>query len=252
MFKVLLVEDSSDSYQLVNRALGGSVHLEWARTQREASTLLEKKDFDLILLDVMLPDGNGFQLCSVLQTHERWKNIPVILLTAKSSVHDKVMAFSIGADDHISKPFDSMELKARVDARLRKRERLIQASDTVICNDIEINKRTQKVRVMDSGENRELDLTPMEFKILLLMASKPNVVLTREEILNKVWGENIHVYNRSVDTHVSKLRKKLGSKGENIVSVHGTGYRFVSEATEKPVLNIDNGAGPDLRFGRSG
>ena len=233
MHNVLLVEDSSDAFNLVKRALGSSVHLEWAKSLGEASRTLQKKNFDLILLDVMLPDGDGYRLCSILQTDDQLKNVPVIFLTAKNSVSDKVLGFSVGADDFISKPFDGLELKARVDSRLRKRDRERMESDILKLGDIEINKSTQKVQVFESGQNTDIDLTPIEFKLLLFLCKELNKVYSRDEILNSVWGESIHVYSRSVDTHISKLRKKLGSKANYIESVHGSGYRFVVDESAK-------------------
>jgi two-component system phosphate regulon response regulator PhoB len=238
MNQVLLVEDSADAYRLVQRALGSSVHLEWAQSQREAARLLEKKTYDLVLLDAGLPDGDGFQLCSVLQAHENWSSIPVILLTARNSVADRVLGFSVGADDFISKPFDPVELKARIDAKLRKRERMKQASDVVIADDLEINKRSQRAFLNENGKSQELDLTPLEFRLLLLLAGKSGGVLTRDELLDTAWGQNVHVYSRSVDTHISKLRKKLGTKSHYIESVHGSGYRFVGSKKENESMRM--------------
>ncbi len=212
MHNVLLVEDSSDAFNLVKRALGSSVHLEWAKSLGEASRTLQNKNFDLILLDVMLPDGDGYRLCSILQTDDQLKNVPVIFLTAKNSVSDKLLGFSVGADDFISKPFDGLELKARVDSRLRKRDRERMESDILKLGDVEINKSTQKVQIFENGQATDVDLTPIEFKLLLFLCKEVNKVYSRDEILNSVWGESIHVYSRSVDTHISKLRKKLGSK----------------------------------------
>lgn len=252
MYKILLVEDSTEAAQLVQRALGRPMHIEWARTVREASNLLAKKEFDLLLLDAHLPDGDGFHLCSLLQAQGGAHTMPIILLTAKNSISDKVMAFSLGADDFISKPFDGLELKARVEARLRKRESSQIASDVILCGDLEINKRTQKVHLITDGTSREIELTPREFRILLLLASQPNAVLSRDEILNKVWGENVHVYTRSVDTHVSKLRKKLGEKGELINSVHGMGYRLKNEAPRRTALEFGTAETPSLRLGHVG
>lgn len=226
MHSILLVEDSVDAYNLVKRAIGGSLHLEWTKSLAEATAILQKKAFDLILLDVMLPDGDGFRLCSVLQTDDQLKNIPVIFLTAKNSVSDKVLGFSVGADDFISKPFDPLELKARVESRLRKRDRERVESDILRIGELEINKSTQKVQILENGQAMDVDLTPIEFKLLLFLCKEINKVYSRDEILNSVWGESIHVYARSVDTHISKLRKKLGSKAGYIESVHGSGYRF--------------------------
>ena len=251
--KVLLVEDHVDAYQLVARALGQRVQLEWVKSQREAAIAIEKKDFDLILLDVTLPDGDGFHLCSILQAHEKWSNIPVIILSAKSSISDKVLGFSVGADDYIAKPFDALELRARVDAKLRKRERDQQAADTIVFDDLEINKSTQRVLINDNGQTSEVDLTPIEFKLLLFLANRANNVVTRDQILDTVWGEAVHVYSRSVDTHISKLRRKLGTKGQYIQSAHGAGYRFMTPANSHRHLNLDfknQNAGAELQYGR--
>jgi DNA-binding response OmpR family regulator len=117
---VLHVEDSVESFELVKRVLGSSVKLEWAKTLGEAYRKLEKQQFNLILLDVMLPDGDGYRLCSILQTVDERKYIPVIFLTAKNSTSDKIMGFSVGAVDFISKPVDPIELKLRVNAMFRK------------------------------------------------------------------------------------------------------------------------------------
>ena len=253
MNNVLLIEDSADAFQLVKRALGASVHLEWAKTVRQATEMLDRKCFDLILLDVSLPDGDGFQLCSVMQTHDRWKTIPVLFVTARNSVADRVLGFSVGADDFISKPYDLTELKARVDAKIRKRERMKAAADILVFDDLQINKASQKATVDGGGgAPRDLGLTPIEFKILLLLASQPGVVMSRDQILNSVWGENIHVYSRSVDTHISKLRKKLGDSCPYIASVHGAGYRFVGgtgEAGSSLPKSFATTQGRELRTG---
>lgn len=229
MHKILLVDDSTDSRNLVQRALGNSLHFEWAKDLKEAKEVLEKHQFDLILLDIMLPDGDGYQLCSILQTSSQFKNIPVIFLTGKTSVTDKVLGLSVGADDYITKPFEPLELKARVDARLRKKDRDKTESDIVKYGDVEINRNTQKVHIYDQGQSKNVDLTPIEFKLLLFLSKELNKVYGREEILSAIWGNDIHVYNRSVDTHISKLRKKLGPKANYIESVHGSGYRFTIE-----------------------
>jgi DNA-binding response OmpR family regulator len=123
MYKVLLVEDSSESYELVKRALSSSVQLEWAKSLADAYKAIQKKSFSLILLDVMLPDGDGYRLCSIMQNDDRIEKVPVIFLTAKNSVSDKVLGFLVGGDDFITKPFDMNELRTRVEARLRKLDR---------------------------------------------------------------------------------------------------------------------------------
>ncbi|MES2857507.1 MAG: response regulator transcription factor, partial [Bdellovibrionota bacterium] len=173
------------------------------------------------------------KLCSMLQSSGDFESIPIVFLTAKTSISDKVLGFQLGADDFITKPFDQLELKARVDSKIRRLERDKRESDIVRVGDLEINKSSQKAVVTTDGNTTELDLTPLEFKLLLLLANKPNHVFSRDEILNTVWGESIHVYSRSVDTHISKLRKKLDSYSGLIESVHGSGYR-IGAVTREP------------------
>jgi DNA-binding response OmpR family regulator len=123
MYKILLVEDSPESYELVKRALSSSIQVEWVKSLAEAYKAIQKKSFSLILLDVTLPDGDGYRLCSILQNDDSLEKVPVIFVTAKNTVSDKVLGFSVGGDDFITKPFDLNELRTRVEARLRKRDR---------------------------------------------------------------------------------------------------------------------------------
>jgi two-component system, OmpR family, phosphate regulon response regulator PhoB len=238
--KVLLIEDSIEAGQLVQRSLDPRIQIDWARSARDAVKKLEQNHFDMILLDNHLPDGDGIQLCSILQAHENWSRIPVIMITARASTPDKILAFTVGCDDYITKPFAPLELKARVEARLRKRERLAEESDRIITSGLHIDKRTHEVHVEEDGVLRKISLTPREFKILLLLASRPGVILSRDQILDAAWGENVYVCARNVDTHVSKLRKKLGSKADMIESAHRSGYRFIVGRNEKPAINLSN------------
>ncbi len=234
--KILVVEDSAESFQLVKRALGTGYMLECAPSLAEGVRMLNKIAYDLVLMDVMLPDGDGFGLCSILQSSDELKNIPIIFLTAKNSISDKVLGFQVGAEDFICKPFDPLELRARLESKLRKRERERHDSDIIRAGDLEINKSTQHVTIHEGSSPHRLDLTQIEFKLLVFLAKDPNVVFSRDEILNAVWGQSIHIYSRSVDTHISKLRKKLGHYDCYIESVHGTGYRFVNKAVESTTM----------------
>ncbi|MES2964993.1 MAG: response regulator transcription factor, partial [Bdellovibrionota bacterium] len=137
MSTILLVEDSVDSFNLVKRAMG-TIALDWAKNLAEANAFIQRKTYDLIILDVMLPDGDGYRLCSILQTDDRLKNVPVMFLTGKNSVSDKVLGFSVGADDFLTKPFDPIELKARVDSKLRRRQREKVEADVIRVGDLEI------------------------------------------------------------------------------------------------------------------
>lgn len=225
MQSVLVVEDCLDAVQLIKKSLG-QLHLRFAQTLREARALIETIKFDLILLDVLLPDGDSFGLCSVLQKSETYHCTPVMFLTAQDSVADKVLAFSVGADDYVTKPFDLSELRARVEARLRKRKFKKQKADVVELGGLTLDRDRQKVFVDSVGAPAEVALTATEYRLLAFLMAAPSQAYTRDEILNGVWGHSVHVYHRCVDTHISKLRRKLGQKAHYIRSAHGKGYCF--------------------------
>lgn len=226
MSKVLLVEDSKDCFSYVNHALGNTVELHWASNIASAMHELQKESFDLVLLDIGLPDGDGYHLCSLMQTDVRLQSVPVVFLTSATKTIDKVLAFSVGADDYITKPFDSLELKARVDSKLRRKLRASAESNVIRVGSLEVNLSAQRFHLYEGGEKHEIELTPIEYKLLVRMMKKPDQVFNRDELLNLIWGENVYIYPRSVDTHVSKLRKKLGGKANYIRSVHGRGYKI--------------------------
>ncbi|HEX4923945.1 MAG TPA: response regulator transcription factor [Bdellovibrionales bacterium] len=226
MFRILLVEDSPEAQKLVTSCLGQAYDLVAASTCAEATSLIRNGQYDLILLDVMLPDGDGYQLCSLIQNNESTRDIPIIFLTAKDSLPNKVMGFSLGADDYIVKPFDPLELRARVEAKLRRISRKKEASEIIQKGDIQVNIPFQRAYLLENGQKRDLGLTPIEFRLLLYFVQRLDQVLTREQLLLAVWGDDIHVSDRSIDTHVSKLRKKLSPKSDYIQSIYGTGYVF--------------------------
>lgn len=223
---LLLVEDSEDSYHLVSRALAPSISVSWARNCAEAKAALRVRAWDCILLDVVLPDGDGFQIASDIQKDEVLRKIPLIFLTGQNTLSDRVLGISIGADDYITKPFEAIELKARVENRIRKSQEKTQETESKRLGDLEIHMGLQKAFLWENGNKSEIDLTPIEFKLLLQLARDPQKVVTRDELMQSVWGENVHIISRSVDTHISKLRKKMGARSNYIRSVHGSGYQF--------------------------
>lgn len=222
--RILLVEDSKEVYRMVTQALGPAVTLDWADTVSSASEKLTKLSYDLILLDIELPDGNGLTLCSKI--HINCPRVPIFFITSHNDLSKKVLGFSAGADDYITKPFNLFELKARVDAKLKKQELLKEVGNCLKWKEIEINKSSQEVKVFDGNNFAMIELTALEFKLLTYFAAKPGTVISRNKILDDIWGKEIHVYARSVDTHVSKLRKKLRPVAQIIESIHGAGYKF--------------------------
>lgn len=224
MKTILLVDDSKEIFTMVSRAVESISELKWVECLEEARKILKQDSFDLILLDIELPDGNGVDLCSEINSMDA--QIPIFFLTSHEGLSDKVLGFSAGAEDYITKPFAPLELKARIEAKFKKADLIKKASDVMKWEELKINKARQEVHILDKGEFERVDLTALEFKLLMYFANKPFEVIHRDEILDKLWGEDVHVYARSVDTHVSKLRKKLGAVSHIIESVHGSGYKF--------------------------
>lgn len=209
---------------MVSRATESIAELQWAEDLNAARTALGKTTFDLVLLDIELPDGNGVDFCSEVNAIDA--QLPVFFLTANETLSDKVLGFSAGADDYITKPFAPLELKARIEAKFKKTDQIKKASDILKWEELKINKSRQEVHILEMGQFEKVDLTALEFKLLMYFANKPFEVIHRDELLDKLWGQDVHVYARSVDTHVSKLRKKLGSVSHVIESIHGSGYKF--------------------------
>lgn len=225
MNHILLVEDSPEFQKLVSRALGHH-RVTVAGNVDEASRLLRASRFDLVLLDISLPKRDGFALLSEIQSDSELCGIPVICLTGKTEVSDKVAAFSLGADDYVVKPFHPIELKARVDGRISKCGRRAESESVLKVGILEIDRSTHRAMVRDSGRAREVKLTQTEFKLLCVLVSRPDQVYSRDQLLVAAWGEDADVLDRAVDVHLCSLRKKLGSCGSAIEAVPGVGYRF--------------------------
>lgn len=187
----------------------------------EAMLSVDEKQPDLILLDWMLPGMSGISLCQRLRARSDTRGIPIIMLTARGEEGDRVRGLESGADDYVVKPFSPSELIARVRAVLR-RTRPALSEERLSCNEISMDLGTH--RVTRSG--RAIHLGPTEFRILRLLMERPDRVFTREQLLDKVWGRDIHVELRTVDVHIRRLRKALGAHGDDdiIRTVRGTGY----------------------------
>jgi DNA-binding response OmpR family regulator len=183
-----------------------------------------REEPDLVVLDLMLPGMDGLEVCRQLQ-RERW--VPVLMLTARTEEADKVAGFAVGADDYLTKPFSLRELTVRVRAILRRVERIEQSSSTdpVMRGGLEIDPARRRLTV----DGAEVQLTPLEFDILLSLAREPGVVFTREQLMDRVWGYRDYAGGRVVDSHVARIRRKLGEDGNEpgfIRTVHGVGYAF--------------------------
>lgn len=174
---------------------------------------------DLILLDIMLPDLSGFEICKTLQD----LNIPIIMLTAKNDIKDKLYGLELGADDYITKPFDSRELVARIKTVLRRADKYNSKDDTIItAGPVTINTTERIVHI----DGEEIPLTPKEFELLQLFCENQRKVFSRENILEMVWGFEYMGDSRTVDMHIQRLRKKLGKYNVFIKTVFSIGYKF--------------------------
>ncbi|MGE4132416.1 MAG: response regulator transcription factor [Bdellovibrionales bacterium] len=225
--QVLLIEDSPVFVQLVQALVGHEYRLTVAALGEEGIRQAEAQNFDLIILDVMLPDMDGFQICTRLKTNHKTAAVPIVFVSAKNSEDEKVMAFKLGAEDYITKPISPREFQARLRARLRPSPSSESLPKTEIeINGLHLNPSSHRVTLQQDGKTMPIELTSTEFKLLHLFVTRPDRLLTRQMIVAAVWPHDTHVADRTVDSHVSKLRRKLGSKGDWIESVFGEGYRF--------------------------
>jgi two-component system phosphate regulon response regulator PhoB len=220
--KILIVEDDRDIAEMVEYNLREEGYTTIsALNGEEGVNLAGSEQPDLVILDIMLPVMDGFEVCRALKSDDKTARIPVIILSAKSQETDKVVGLELGADDYVTKPFSPRELIARIRAILRRGAEQ-QASSIVEKGDIIIDSARHKVSVC--GE--KVTLTTTEFKLLEYMARKPGVVMSRYQILDAVSGDDAVVCDRTVDAHVKSLRRKLGTAKDYIETVRGAGYRF--------------------------
>ena len=183
--------------------------------------LREEKNPELILLDIMLPGENGMEILHRLKENAATKDIPVIMVTAKGSEYDKVLGLDSGADDYIAKPFGMMELVSRIKAVLRRTKKE-EVDEDLSYQDIRICNASHKVFVRDE----EVELTKKEYNLLSYLIRNQGVVLTRDQLLNSIWGYDFDGETRTVDVHVRSLRQKLGNAGDCVTTVRGIGYRI--------------------------
>ena len=180
---------------------------------------LKYKKPQLVILDIMLNGKDGLQILKELKSNPNYKDIPVIMATAKTSEFDKITGLDMGADDYLSKPFGMMEMVSRIKAVLRRSKANIPA-DIVTYGDIEIDKLRHIVR----HNNELMNLTLKEYELLLLLCENPGIVFSREQLLEKIWGSDFLGESRTIDVHIGTLRNKLKEAGEDIRTVHGVGY----------------------------
>lgn len=222
--KILVVDDESRMRKLVRDFLEreGFCVLEASDGAKAMELFYQDKDIALLILDVMMPNMDGWQVCrEVRQTSK----VPIIMLTARSEERDELQGFELGVDEYISKPFSPKILVARVTAILR-RVNALDAGQTIDAGGISIDKAAHQVKI----DNKEIELSYKEFELLSYFVENQGIALSREKILNNVWNYDYFGDARTIDTHVKKLRNKLGGKGNYIKTIWGMGYKFEVES----------------------
>ncbi|MCB0732205.1 MAG: response regulator transcription factor [Ignavibacteriae bacterium] len=226
MAKILLVDDEKDIVEFLQYNLETEGFDVISAFDGEMALEKVKEKPDLIVLDVMMPIMNGYDVCKNIRLNEEYDEIPIIFLTAKTSEFDELKGFDLGGDDYIKKPISPKMLVARVKSKIKRiektEEKAIQNSSLISIGPLEINKDKFEVKV--NGNN--IILPKKEFAILYYLAKKPGKVFPRDRILNDVWGEDIYVIERTVDVHIRKIREKLGEESNLIETIKGVGYRF--------------------------
>lgn len=224
MERILIVEDERSIRQLVRFTLErAGFRVVEAEDAAAAEVAIADQGVDLVLLDWMLPDQSGIDLARRLKADELTWNIPIIMLTARSEEEDKIKGLNIGADDYVTKPFSPRELVARINAVLR-RGRGPEETEVLSMDGLTLDPSSHRVR----AEGLTLRMGPTEFKLLHFFMTHPERVFSRSQLLDRVWGRNVYVEERTVDVHIRRLRKALAPQGHDrlIQTVRGTGYRF--------------------------
>lgn len=221
---ILVIEDEPDIRKTLEYNISREGHkVLTAGSLHDAEKILQSQSLSLVLLDLMLPDGSGLDFCRKLKTNSKTESIPVIILTAKDDEVDKVVGFELGADDYVTKPFSVRELILRIKAVLKRGE---VKKDIVEVErqfgDLKIDIESHEVYV----DEMQIELTALEFKLLNQLVETRGRVQSRDQLLTEVWGYSAEVTTRTVDTHIKRLRNKLGSMGKYVQTIRGVGYKF--------------------------
>ena len=223
--RVLVIEDEPDIRKTIDYNLSKeSFEVIQAASIEEGEKALASNKIDVIILDLMLPDGSGLTLCRDIKSEPNTKNIPVIILTAKTEEVDRVVGFELGADDYVTKPFSVRELILRVKAILKRGVSTEIQTDNAqdSFGELTLNYDEHQAYI----NNEEVSITALEFKLLKHLINRKGRVQTRDQLLEDVWGYSSNVTTRTVDTHIKRLREKLGIVGDHIQTIRGVGYRF--------------------------
>ena len=222
--RILVVDDEEDLCEILKFNLENEGYEVDTANSAEEALKLNISDYDLLLLDVMMGEISGFRMASILKKEKKTANIPIIFITAKDTENDTITGFNLGADDYISKPFSLREVISRVKAVIRRTTNNTEksSSEQIYFETLVIDITKKKVTI----DGEEISLTKKEFEILLLLLQNRGRVFSREDILSKIWSDEVCVLDRTIDVNITRLRKKIGSYGKHVVTRLGYGYCF--------------------------
>lgn len=220
MYKILIADDEQKIREVLREYAEFEGHeVEEAVDGMQAVEIAKNQDFDIIILDVMMPRLDGFSACKEIR---KYKNTPVLMLSARGEEYDKLFGFEIGADDYVVKPFSPKEVLARINAIIKRNNTASMPSEIVSFEGLEINFTSRDVRI--NGE--KANLTPKEYDLLFYLVRNKNIALSRNKLLEEVWGYDFFGDDRTIDTHIKMLRNNLGEYRKFIVTLRGMGYKF--------------------------
>lgn len=246
MAKVLVIEDNIDTQLLLKKVLLPTYEVQMASDLQSAWNLIEKEDWDIVILDRSLPDGDGLELCLKLKKANLESKFSILMLTAHGELDDKIKGLSAGADDYVVKPFEPRELLARIEAILRRRSSAGTIQSNISLANLTINIETHAVAVKDDkGESKNVDLTPIEFKILLTLVKNYGKEIDRDHLVQVIW-DKINLSERNIDTHVCHLRKKIADSQLVIKNRRGKGYYIKKD--EAAVTKAPPSSTPELPY----
>ncbi|MDD2702909.1 MAG: response regulator transcription factor [Candidatus Omnitrophica bacterium] len=225
--RILIIEDDKHISKLVEyNAEKSGYDCTTVEDGEEALDVLCRQGADLIILDIMLPKMDGFEVCRVIKQNAKLRDIPIIMLTARGEEVDRIVGLELGADDYVVKPFSPRELMLRVKAVLRRGKSEEPPGDIIKRGALVIDVPRHRVTV----DNKEIEFTPIEFKLLITLIERTGRIQSRDRLLSDVWDMRSDVFTRTVDTHIKRLREKLGKMGDMIETVRGLGYRWKEDA----------------------
>lgn len=227
--KILFIEDTPECQMILQNILKDYKTI-GCSSLYEAHHALKLGPFSAIILDIELPDGDGLRFLAEIPEAQKHQ-AAIFIISSKTALANKAMAFTYGADDFISKPFDPIELKLRIDAKIRKLTEQQNQSSNYKVEDLTVNVAEQKLYLEKSGTNTPISFTSLEFRIFAFLSKHKNKVISREEIINHIWGGKVYITDRTVDAHIAHIRKKIQPSRVKIETIFGTGYKLTAFAT---------------------